>query len=75
MDSGISVIIPVYNGELSLPELIERLHAVLESQGVENELILVNDGSVDESWDVICMRLWSLWMTTSNTRLKKFQNF
>jgi undecaprenyl-phosphate 4-deoxy-4-formamido-L-arabinose transferase len=54
MDSGISVIIPVYNGALSLPELIERLHTVLASQGVENELILVNDGSVDESWDVIC---------------------
>jgi undecaprenyl-phosphate 4-deoxy-4-formamido-L-arabinose transferase len=54
MDSGISVIIPVYNGALSLPELIERLHTVLASQRVENELILVNDGSVDESWDVIC---------------------
>lgn len=54
MDSSISVIVPVYNGELTLPELVNRLHSVLEALGVENELIMVNDGSDDRSWDVIC---------------------
>ena len=53
MLAGISVIIPVYNGEDSLSELVDRLHAVLSELGVENELLLVNDGSADRSWDVI----------------------
>ena len=53
MIAGISVIIPLYNGEDSLSELVDRLHAVLSELGVENELLLVNDGSADRSWDVI----------------------
>jgi undecaprenyl-phosphate 4-deoxy-4-formamido-L-arabinose transferase len=50
---NISVIVPVYNSELLLPELVRRLRLVLEALEGENELILVNDGSVDHGWDVI----------------------
>ena len=51
---GISVVIPVYNSEGSLSELIRRLEIVLRSVSSRFEAILVNDGSRDRSWDVIC---------------------
>jgi undecaprenyl-phosphate 4-deoxy-4-formamido-L-arabinose transferase len=51
---GISVVIPVYNSESSLPKLIERLVLVLRSVADNSfEIILVNDGSRDRSWRVI----------------------
>jgi glycosyltransferase involved in cell wall biosynthesis len=49
----LSVIVPVYNSERSLPELALRLRHVLQSQAVEYELILINDGSHDCSWEMI----------------------
>jgi undecaprenyl-phosphate 4-deoxy-4-formamido-L-arabinose transferase len=53
LEHGISVIIPVYNSEKSLPLLINRLQPVLEKIGLPCELILVDDGSRDGSWPVI----------------------
>lgn len=52
-DSTVSVVIPAYNSEESLPILVPRLKAVLEQQGAAFEVILVNDGSRDGSWKVI----------------------
>jgi undecaprenyl-phosphate 4-deoxy-4-formamido-L-arabinose transferase len=49
----ISVVTPVYNGEASIAELCRRLSEVLPSIATEYEIILVNDGSRDRSWDVI----------------------
>lgn len=49
----ISVIIPVFNEEESLPELIEWIGRVMDSHGFSYELILVDDGSTDSSWQVI----------------------
>ncbi len=51
---NISVVIPVYNEEESLPLLYERLHAVLSSLKKEYEIIFVDDGSTDKSWEVLC---------------------
>ncbi len=51
--AGISVLVPVYNSELSLADLIARLHLVLCQTGEKFEAVLVNDGSRDRSWDVI----------------------
>lgn len=51
--SGLSVIVPVYNSEQSLPMLVERLQPVLDQLGHLYELILINDGSRDASWQVI----------------------
>lgn len=48
-----SVVVPVYNGADTLRELIVRLTAVLPSLFSEYEIILVNDGSPDQSWQVI----------------------
>ncbi len=51
--SGISIIIPVYNSEKSLFALISRLKPALDCLGRDYELILVNDGSKDRSWDLM----------------------
>jgi glycosyltransferase involved in cell wall biosynthesis len=50
---SISVVVPVYNSELTLPELVRRLQPVLTGTAREYELLLVNDGSRDQSWRVI----------------------
>ena len=49
----ISVVVPVYNSEASLPGLVERLEPVLRANSARFELILVNDGSRDGSWMVV----------------------
>jgi glycosyltransferase involved in cell wall biosynthesis len=49
----LSVVIPVYRSEKILPELVQRLDAVLAGISDCYELILVNDCSPDCSWDVI----------------------
>ena len=50
----ISVVVAVYNSERSLRPLVERLKPVLEKAANAFELILVNDGSQDNSWGVVC---------------------
>jgi undecaprenyl-phosphate 4-deoxy-4-formamido-L-arabinose transferase len=49
----ISVVIPVYNEEESLPELLRRTTAACESLGKTYEIILVDDGSTDKSADIL----------------------
>jgi undecaprenyl-phosphate 4-deoxy-4-formamido-L-arabinose transferase len=51
---SLSVVVPVYNSELTLPELVEQLANVLVRLTDKYELILVNDGSSDRSWDTVC---------------------
>jgi glycosyltransferase involved in cell wall biosynthesis len=48
-----SVIIPVYRGADTLSELVSQLVKTLESSVPSYEILLVNDGSPDISWDVI----------------------
>jgi glycosyltransferase involved in cell wall biosynthesis len=50
----ISIVIPVYNSQDSLPLLMPRLKEVLSAQHRNFELILVDDGSRDRSWEVVC---------------------
>ncbi len=50
---NLSVIIPVYNSATILPVLLARLEAVLPQVSEEYEIIFVNDGSPDNSWEVI----------------------
>ena len=49
----ISVIIPLYNEEESLPELYAWIQRVMEKNGFTYEVIFVNDGSTDRSWQII----------------------
>ncbi len=48
-----SVVIPVYNGAETLLPLVERLTRVLAQEFSDYEILLVNDGSPDNSWQVI----------------------
>jgi undecaprenyl-phosphate 4-deoxy-4-formamido-L-arabinose transferase len=50
---AISVVVPVYNGAASLPELVARLELVLAEAADRFELICVDDDSRDESWALI----------------------
>ena len=49
----ISVIIPLYNEAESLPELAQWIERVMSENGYTYEVIFINDGSTDNSWDVI----------------------
>ena len=49
----ISVVIPLYNEEESLPELQAWIEKVMNENGFSYEIIFVNDGSTDGSWNVI----------------------
>lgn len=49
----ISVVVPLYNEEESLPELTEWIRRVMNEHGFAYEIILVDDGSKDRSWTVI----------------------
>lgn len=49
----VSVVVPVYNSAEVLPRLVKELQPVLEICSSEYELILVNDASPDQSWEVI----------------------
>ncbi len=51
---AISVVVPVYNSQETLPELAERLDRSLSPLTDRFEVILVNDGSRDQSWQAIC---------------------
>jgi len=45
----LSVIIPVYNEELTISNIIDRLEAILQQTGLKNEIIVVDDHSYDKS--------------------------
>jgi dolichol-phosphate mannosyltransferase len=49
----LSIVIPVYNEEESLEKLHEEIRQVAEAQGYELDVIFVDDGSTDGSWEVI----------------------
>ena len=49
----ISVIIPLYNEDESLPELIAWIERVMQDHHFSYEIIMVDDGSKDQSWQII----------------------
>lgn len=49
----ISIIIPLYNEAESLPELTAWIERVMDANKFSYEIIFVNDGSSDNSWEVI----------------------
>jgi len=73
MDSlQVSVVIPVFNEELVLHEFYPRLKKEAESWGKSYELLFVDDGSSDNSFELICK--WK--KIDSNIRVVKFtRNF
>ena len=53
MNMDLSVVIPLYNEEESLPELFAWIQRVMKENEFSYEVIFVNDGSTDRSWNVI----------------------
>ncbi len=49
----ISVVIPLYNEAESLPELTAWIRRVMDDHRFSYEIIMVDDGSTDDSWMVI----------------------
>ena len=50
----ISVVIPLYNEDESIPELYAWIERVMKENQFTYEVIFINDGSTDRSWDIIC---------------------
>ena len=49
----ISVVVPLYNEAESLPELVAWIDRVATANGLTYEIIMVDDGSTDDSWSVV----------------------
>ena len=81
----ISVIVPLYNETESLPELAAWIRRVMEANGYTYEILMVDDGSTDGSWDTVlspCTRASrprrgtssSPWTQTCRTPRTRFRN-
>jgi glycosyltransferase involved in cell wall biosynthesis len=53
MHKDISIVIPLFNEEESLPELVAWIERVCKENNFSHEVIMVDDGSTDSSWQVI----------------------
>lgn len=65
----ISIVVPLYNEEESLPHLIEWIERVMNENNFSYEVLLIDDGSKDNSWSVI----ESLMERNSNVKGVKFR--
>jgi len=50
---ALSVVAPCYNEQEALPEFVRRVGAVLDRVGGSSEIVLVDDGSRDETWTLM----------------------
>ena len=51
----LSVVIPAYNEEEMIPTTVSVIEKILMEAGIEHELLFVNDGSKDKTWEKICL--------------------
>lgn len=51
----LSVILPAYNEEKMIPAAAEVISRIMDESGINFELLFVDDGSRDETWDQICL--------------------
>ena len=65
----VSIVIPLFNEDESLPELTAWIERVVNAHQLSYEIIMIDDGSTDQSWEVIEK------LRTSNSNIKgiKFQ--
>lgn len=65
----LSIVVPLFNEEESLPELCAWIHRVCTGHNYSYEIILIDDGSTDDSWQVV----QNLRLANSNIKGIKFQ--
>ena len=66
----LTIIVPLFNEEESLPELTAWIHRVIDPKGWKFEIIMIDDGSRDGSWDTV-MRLASSDDTIHGIRFRR----
>jgi len=49
----LSIVIPLYNEEQSLKELVDWINNTLKKESINYEIIMIDDGSTDNSWEII----------------------
>ena len=49
----ISIVVPLFNEEESLPELSAWIDRVMKDNNFTYEILMVDDGSTDRSWEVV----------------------
>ena len=49
----LSVIIPAYNEEEIIPKTVTTIDGILNDANIEHELLFINDGSKDRTWEII----------------------
>jgi glycosyltransferase involved in cell wall biosynthesis len=54
LEKYISIVVPVFRSSQTLPNLVNEINRVLQNSGYQYEIILVCDGSPDNSWNTIC---------------------
>ena len=69
VQTDLSIVIPLYNEEESLPELCAWITRVVEENQLSAEILFIDDGSADGSWSVI----QSLAGTNSAVKAIQFQ--
>lgn len=57
----LSVIVPTFNEELIIKKTTIVIDNILTSEKIEHELLFVDDGSIDKTWDIILARKLQLW--------------
>ncbi|MGL4363920.1 MAG: glycosyltransferase family 2 protein [Bacteroidales bacterium] len=50
---NLSIVVPLYNEEEALPELLAWIHKIVQHEQLTTEVILIDDGSTDKSWQEI----------------------
>lgn len=62
----LSVVVPAYNEAESLPELAEWIDRVCTGSSIDYELIIIDDGSSDKTWEMVKR------LSVGNNRIREF---
>jgi dolichyl-phosphate beta-glucosyltransferase len=68
----LSVVIPAFNEEARLPSAIVEIHTFLRRIGIEFEILVVDDGSTDGTWQLV-QEMQSVYPTLKSIRLSRNQ--
>src|ERR1051326_9124979 len=49
-----SIVVPIRNEENVVASTLEHLHVELRLNGIEHEIVAVDDASTDSTWDILC---------------------